>query len=122
MGQSLKQGATGGLLAGFDGLLSHLRAEIDESEIEPLGALLAQALFFRSEEGPFLSCGLEIYPGRQHFGIQAGVVGVELRRHRSLRFGELLQWLIKVLGWPEYPRWDTGVAYPPLTAAHCVSF
>ena len=121
MGQSLKQGATGGLPADFDGLLSHLRAVINKGEIEPLGKLLAQALFFRSIEGPFLSCGLEIYLGRQHLGIEAGVIGVESRHHGSLRFGELIRRLIKVLGWPKYPQYDTGVAYPPLTTAHCMS-
>ena len=121
MSWCLKQGATGGLLASFDGLLSHLWAIIDEGEIEPLGELLAQALFFRSVDRYFLSCGLEIYSGRQRLVIEAGVIGVESRRHGSLRFGELLWRLVKVLGWPEYPLWDTGLAYPPLTTVHSMS-
>ena len=122
MSWSLEQGATGSFLAGFDGLLSHLQAVIDEGEIEPLGELVAQALFLGSVEGPFLSCGLKIYPQRQHLAIKAGVIGVKSRHHGSLRLGKLLRWLIKVLGWPEYPQWDTRVAYPPLTAVHHVSF
>ena len=112
---------TGSLPAGFDGFLSHLWAVIDEGEIKPLGELLAQAWFFRPVEGPFLSCGLETCPGRQHLGIKAGVVSVESRHHGSLRFGELLWQLVKVLGWPKYPWWDTGVAYPPLTNVHSMS-
>ena len=122
MSQSLEQGVTGGFPAGFDGLLSHLQAVVDEGEIEPLGKLLAQALFLGSGEGPFLSGGLKIYPQRQCLGIKTRVIGVKSRRHDSLRLGKLPQRLIKVLSWPEYPQRDTGVAYPPLTAAHHVSF
>ena len=64
LGCHLKQGVAGGLPAGLDGLLSHLQAIIDEGEIEPLGKLLAQAWFFRSIDGYFLSHGLEICLGR----------------------------------------------------------
>ena len=57
LGQSLKQGVTGGLPADFDGFLSHLWPVINEGEIEPLGELLAQALFFMPIEGPSCCMG-----------------------------------------------------------------
>ena len=122
---NLKQDATSSLSTGLDGLLLQFCTHVSKGGVKPDSEFLTGALFSELQKIPLTprSCGFEASSLERGLPISriGPTVIIKQWPHSSLGLSELLGWVEEVLCRPEGSARDAWVAYPPFTAAYCVS-